>query len=149
MTLSYLLEQKAFCQQDKPLVLWQGGQWLTQERSQTHPHVETTMTSLGNFQPALYMIRGRGDYAELYITWCVLWYHWFGPSGISPSRGPTTTSLSPVSTSPFYRPASSITQASLFFSLDCREGTQNNDMIHSLSKYMLGDSQSWYMATPQ
>ena len=38
--------------------------------SQTHPHVETTMTSLGNFQPTLYMIRGRGDYAELCFT-CV------------------------------------------------------------------------------
>ena len=28
-----------------------------EDRSQTHPHVDTTMTSLGNFQ---YMIRGRG-----------------------------------------------------------------------------------------
>ena len=43
--------------------------------SQTHPHVDTTMTSYGNFQPTLYMTRGRGDYAEHCFTWCVLWYH--------------------------------------------------------------------------
>ena len=33
--------------------------------------MDTTMISLGNFQPTLYMIRGRGNYAELCFTWCV------------------------------------------------------------------------------
>ena len=90
---------------------------------------------IGQF-PTMIRGRGRGDYAELYITWCVLWFHWFGPSGISPSRG-QTIAQSPHDPFPgqHLHPSSS--------SLNCREiSTQNNDMICRLSKYMLGDKVS-------
>ena len=60
------------------------------EGSQTHPvpHVETTMTSLGNFRPALNM--------SIALPGCSLYLLWYGPSGISPSRGPTTPHLASV-----------------------------------------------------
>ena len=60
------------------------------EGSQTHPvpHVETTMTSLGNFRPALNM--------SIALPGCSLYLLWYGPSGISPSRSPTTPHLASV-----------------------------------------------------